>query len=253
MLRDHVGLDLEPFPLESNSRMLEQGRSPATAEDQRALALARAHLATMAGDFDRADAELNQALKRWPDDQQMWKAKLDWAIAAGDRDAAAQALTVLERGQAGSIRDHRAHAWLARQHDQAAKETEALEQVLREQPGDLAAISRLAERKFEAGDLAGASELRRRKADINLARDRYHPPLQGRFVFADHLPELEQLATKLGRTFEAVGFGELLAAHSTSETGACRLARGSANQGRLAPALQSREPLVSSPSSNRRV
>src|SRR5262245_49181172 len=41
MIHDHIGLDLEPFPLEWNLSLLQSGPAPAAEDDRRALALAR--------------------------------------------------------------------------------------------------------------------------------------------------------------------------------------------------------------------
>ncbi len=46
LLREHVGLDFEPFPLEFNLSQLGDTTGPPGAEDQLAMAMARAYLAT---------------------------------------------------------------------------------------------------------------------------------------------------------------------------------------------------------------
>ena len=62
-----------------------RGRRPGRPgeDDRLALAMARAYLATRAGDFGRAEAEIRGWLERRPDDPAVWKARLDWAVAAG--------------------------------------------------------------------------------------------------------------------------------------------------------------------------
>ncbi len=96
MLREHVGLDLAAFPLEWNLSQLEGGAAATAEDDRRAMGLARAYLATRSGDFHRAEGALRSCLERWPDDPLVWKAWLDWAVAAGRLEQA--------RGRSGSCR-----------------------------------------------------------------------------------------------------------------------------------------------------
>ena len=95
LLREHVGLDFEPFPLEFNLSRLGDATGPPGVDDRQALAMARAYLATRAGDFGRAEAELNDWLGRRPDDPAIWKARLDWAVAAGRPAPAREAMAHL--------------------------------------------------------------------------------------------------------------------------------------------------------------
>ena len=85
MLHEHVGLDFEPFPLEWNLSQLERESTSSVESDQR-LALARAYLTTRSGHFDEAKSELAKCLERWPDDPDVWKSLLDWAMAANQVD-----------------------------------------------------------------------------------------------------------------------------------------------------------------------
>ena len=145
MVREYVGLDLEPFPLESNLSRLEDTKAATGELDQRAIALARAYLATRSGDFERARAEIEACLNRRPDDPVVWKARLDWSVAAGRLELARAAVDhiaadTLEPAQIGELR-----AWFARQRRDDQAERRALEQLVKRNPGQIAAVARLAE------------------------------------------------------------------------------------------------------------
>ena len=215
LVRDHVGLDLEAFPLEWNVGLLERGPTPAAEDDRRALTLARAYLATRAGDFGQAEAELLACRNRSPSDPMVWKSWLDWAVAADRVEQALEALDHVPARLLGEARTAELRAWFARHRDDAAGERRALEQVLALEPGRSPALTRLAELLQPAGESEGASELRARKADLDAALDRYNRLYkEGRY--AEHLPELASLAERLGRRFEARAFWDLAAVRDPS-------------------------------------
>ena len=80
--------------------------------------------------------------------------------------------------------------------------------LVRREPGRTEAMARLAELLQQAGDAAGAVELRRRKADLDAALDRYIR-LYKEDRYPENLAELAGLADRLGRRFEARGFRAL--------------------------------------------
>jgi tetratricopeptide (TPR) repeat protein len=208
LLHDHIGLDLEPFPLEWNQSLLEQGK-PSSAEDQRALALARAHLATRSGDFERAEEILHLCRRRWPADLAVWNACLRWAVAAGRVDRALEALERLPARLEREGRIMELRAWLALKRNDRHGEARALEELVALEPGREPVLARLAELAQQAGDAAGAAALRRRKAELDRALDRYFPLYKYKQL-ADHLGEMALLAERLGRFFEARAFWELV-------------------------------------------
>ena len=73
MLREHVGLDFEPFPLKWNLSQLASESTSDIDSDRAALSLARSYLATRSGDFEQAKAELISCLARWPADPRVWR------------------------------------------------------------------------------------------------------------------------------------------------------------------------------------
>jgi thioredoxin-like negative regulator of GroEL len=203
LLIEHIGLDFELVPIEGTMAQI-RGRP-----DDGRLGLARAYLATRSGRFDQARVELEAVLNRGDDDPIIWRAWLDWAMAAGETGRAREALAHLPAGLFDAGRVQGMRAWLAARRDDARTERRALEQRLAEDPGDPATLTRLAELLHEAGDEPTAARLRRRKADLDVDRDRYFRLYKlGRF--ADHLVELARLAERLGRRFEARGFWELV-------------------------------------------
>src|SRR5262249_4353479 len=145
LLREYVRLDFEPFPLEWNLSQLERASTSAAEEDQHALALARARLATRSGDFERAKAELQSTRERRPDDPMVWKAWLDWAVPAGRLESAREALDHVPARQLDPARILELRAWLARQRGDASAERRSLEQLIEHEPGRTAGLTRLAE------------------------------------------------------------------------------------------------------------
>ena len=209
MLHEHAGLDFEIFPLKFNLSQLEHESPPVSEDDQRAISLARVYLATRSGELERAKSELVACAGRWPDDPEILKSWLDWAIAADDFETARKAAERLPDRlfDAPAIRELR--AWFAhKRHDDRAERTH-LDELIALDPARPAALSRLAELAQQAGDLKTAVKLRRRKTELDAALDQY-----GRLYredrYAEHLSELGRLAEGLGRRLEARGFWEIL-------------------------------------------
>ena len=209
---------LEPFPLEWYLARLEEGAATAGDDDLRTLALARAHLATLTGDFERARAEPRSCLERRPDDPEAWKAWLDWAVAAGRPEAAREALDHVPAGQLSQAEILDLRAWFARQRGTAPAERRALEQLIAIEPGRASAVTRLAEILQQAGEAEAAAALRRRKGDLDAARYRYFRLYRDE-QFALRVPELALLADQLGRTFEAQAFWEIVKVREPSNAG----------------------------------
>jgi thioredoxin-like negative regulator of GroEL len=217
MLREHVGLDFEPFPLESNLSHLEEIAPAASERDQQAVALAHAYLATRSGEFERARAQIDGCLKRRPADPAAWRALLDWAMAAGRPEAARAAADHVPAGALDDGQIHELRAWFARQRRDDATERQAIEQMVASNPGQTAALARLAELLARAGLVEKSAAVRRRKDEIDAVLDRY-ARLYREDRFSDHLPELASLAERLGRSFEARAFRELVAAREPGNT-----------------------------------
>jgi tetratricopeptide (TPR) repeat protein len=221
MVREHVGLDFEPFPLQYNLGQLEREAPSKRDEDQKSLALARAYLATRSGDFAVAKAELTTCLERWPDDPRVWKAWLDWSVAANQVELARKALGHVRIEDTDETEIIKLRAWLARAENDAATERRALEDLVQIDPAQLPALSRLAELARQAGQLGDAEALTKRQTEVNAAIDRYNR-LYREDKFSEHLEELGGLAEKLGRSFEARAFWELARIQSPASPDAAR-------------------------------
>jgi tetratricopeptide (TPR) repeat protein len=237
LLRQSMGLDFEPFPLEWNLSQFERGAASASGEDRIALALARANLATRAGRFDQARLELEFCRKHRPNDAAVEKAWLGWSTAAGDLGAASEAIRHLPADAFGAADALDLRAWFARMRGDSVVERKALEEMIRTDPGRTAAIVRLAEMLEQAGDRAGATALRQQKAEVDAARDRYNR-LYREDRYSQHIEELARIADRLGRRFEASGFWEIvLAGERQNPEASAALARlGSMDSGNSRPA-----------------
>ena len=130
MLRDHIGIDVEAFPLKWSLDRLQVESASIPDEDERALALARAHLSTRAGNFELAKTELVNCLNRWHDDSMVWKSWLEWAVAAGRIEPARQALEHVPARLLDPADLLELRAWFARQRRETAVERRLLEQLI---------------------------------------------------------------------------------------------------------------------------
>jgi thioredoxin-like negative regulator of GroEL len=216
MLRQYMELEFEPFPSELYLSELDRLSTPALEEDQRVLSLARAHLATRSGALERARTELQPSLKRWPGHATVWKAWLEWSIAAGRPESAREALdhvpaALLDHAQLLELR-----AWFAHEQRDTSGERTGLEQLIANEPGRTSALIRLAELLQNAGEAEASAALRRRKAELDAARDRYLRLYKDERM-NDHLPEMARLADRLGRAFEARAFWEIVKATEPSD------------------------------------
>jgi tetratricopeptide (TPR) repeat protein len=207
LLHNHLALDFEPVPLETNLREID--RLNAFRADDDRLWLARANLATRAGRFEEARKWLDDCVKARPDDPVVWRARLDWALAAGRVDEAREACAHLSARDWSAARLARLRAWLASRRSDARIEREALEEVVAVEPADTAAIGRLAELLTRAGQHDDARRLWRRKALLDESKDRYHQLFKENRL-AEHAAEMARLAESLHRRFEARAFYELV-------------------------------------------
>jgi tetratricopeptide (TPR) repeat protein len=215
MLREYMSLEFEPFPTEYYVSQLEQFATLANDDDQRVVALARANLKTLAGDFDGGQTELDSAVKRWPLDPVVWKSRLEWAVAAGRHEPARAALDHVPAALVDHSKVLGLRAWLARERRDPVAERRALEQLIAIDPGKATAVTRLAELLQQAGETEAAAALRRRKGELDVARDRYLRLYKDE-RFYEHLPDMARLAEQQGRHFEARAFWEIIKAKEPS-------------------------------------
>ena len=149
-------------------------RAERQAPDDDRVWLGRANLATWSGRFDEADRWLDACLGRRPRDPAVWRARLDWARAAGRVDVGRRGPRA-PAGRADSSPPRRSSSAPGSPAGGAtARPSGAPWSACRAAtPADARALERLATLAVEAGQADRAGELRRRKAELDRARDRY--------------------------------------------------------------------------------
>ena len=155
--------------------------------------------------LEEASRWLDATTVRRGDDPAVWRARLEWARAAGRPRSSPRRDDALERRRLERRRNRRAPRWIARSKGDTTDEKHALEQLLAANPGDLAALERLAELNFREGNQAEGHRLRSRKSELDAKLDHYHRLFRdGRLESSG--PEMASLAAELGRDFEAHAF-----------------------------------------------
>jgi tetratricopeptide (TPR) repeat protein len=212
VLRQLWLLDRGGVPTQSVRENLEVALARNPDDDRVWLGLGR--VATLEGRFDQAQGWLRRCWARGPEDRAVARAWLDWARATDRAGEVARLLAgplgaELEPGERSAVR-----AWLAQQAGSAEDQRTALECWLESEPRNPVALEQLVTLAVEAGDVARAAELRRRKQRVDEALDQYQRRIEGRQPLtnlADCLA-MAQLAEAAGRAPDARTW--------------CRLARG---------------------------
>lgn len=208
LVRAHIALRQDPPSVEVIRSIL--GRAGELAPEDDRVWLGKANLAIRTGAYDEADRWIAACLRRHPDDIPSWRARLDWAIASGRPEEAEAALAHLPAAMEPPVRIPRIAAWLAARRGDPQAEARALERLVAIEPGDFAAVDRLAELSARLGRPGRAEELRRREAETRRLVDRY-VVLFGRNQPRRDADEMSRLAERLGRRFEARAFAAIAA------------------------------------------
>jgi thioredoxin-like negative regulator of GroEL len=203
LVRMHITLSTGMSSVETVRDFLE--RAARSAPDDDRVWLGKANLAIRQGEFDEAARWLDVCLKRHREDVPIWRARLDWALATGRVAEVREALEHLPAAESTPDRVHRLAAWLAARRGDAASERQALERLIAADPGDGAALDRLAELALRAGQPDRAGELHRRKARRDQLGLRYQELFLRNQTVRD-AEEMARLAEQLGHVFEAKGF-----------------------------------------------
>jgi tetratricopeptide (TPR) repeat protein len=209
VLRDLWLLDFEAVAVERARRMFEQAARDAPDDDRVWLGLA--NLDRRAGRLDDAEARLRKCLAARPDDHAVWRAWVIWARDAGQADEVRRALLHLPARRFTEAEVRELRAWLARQSGDPGVERRELEALVEVDPATPGALERLAELDAREGEPDRAAQRRRKKAELDSIRERYHRL----FDEADdrlptHAAEMARLAEALGRNDEAKGWWTLL-------------------------------------------
>jgi hypothetical protein len=208
ILRKLWSLDHDPYPVDKITQSLEKAKRAAPDDDRVWLALA--DLATRVGHFEEADDWLRRCERARPDDSAVWRARLRWSRAAGRPDEVARAASHLPRSSWSQASGLELRAWMAARSGDRRAERAALESFITLEPGDAAAMERLADLAALAGEKERVAELRRRKADIQDARDRYEQ-LIIRPELVPHAAALARAAELIGRRFDAQAWWRIAA------------------------------------------
>ncbi len=195
LLRKLWLFDSEAFPIQGIREVLERAGREAPEDDR--VWLGRADLATRSGRLDEADDWLKRCEAKRPTDPAVWRARLNWALAADRFDEVARAAARLPADSLSEPELLGLRARLAAHRGDAEAERKALSEIFERQPGDTRALERLAELAASAGDHGRVAELRRRKAEVDRAREHYRKSIAG--------GDLNPLAADLGRTAEILG------------------------------------------------
>ncbi len=198
----------DPYPVDGIAYALAKANKSAPDDDRVWLGLA--DLATRSGRFDEADNWLTQCQRAHPDDPVVWHARLLWAKAAGQPEELVRAATHLPASRVSQSTMLGLRAWLAARNGDSRAERSALEALIGLQPGDDAALERLADLAAQTGELDRVAELRRRKAAIDRARDHYRA-LINLPDMAPHAAEFACVAEAIGWWFEAKAWWALAA------------------------------------------
>ncbi len=140
-LRTHWLFETQPFPIDAVREALDRMGKEAPDDDR--VWLGQADLAARTGHPDEADAWLSRCEKRRPDDPDVAKARLSWALDAGRDDVAARALKRLPAGLVPPAELAALSARFAALRGDDAAEREALRRRVGLEPGDSAAWGRL--------------------------------------------------------------------------------------------------------------
>jgi len=171
--------------------------------------LGRARHALLVGRFSDASRWLDACSKRRPRDVAVGRARLDLALATDDVSGfwSAAASLPSERFEANEVREMM--AWLAARRGDAEVERRELSTLIQEDPGNTRAFERLALLATQAGRVDEATRIRRRKAEVDAAQQRFHHMIEDGGFDADRAATLAGLADQLGRGFEARGWALL--------------------------------------------
>ncbi|APW60688.1 FG-GAP-like repeat-containing protein [Paludisphaera borealis] len=200
ILRRIYLIDNSAYPIDFVRKNLDAGD-----RDDPRVWLGEANLAIWTGRYDDAAKWLDRCAAKAPGDLPVARANLRLAVAADDLDRARAAVAALPAGSLADVEVLRLRAWLAARQPDVEIERKALVAWLDREPGSIAAWDRLAELAVVRGDRDEAERNRRRKAEINVIRERYKT-LITRDDRSDFAPELADLAAKLGRSLEARGW-----------------------------------------------
>jgi tetratricopeptide (TPR) repeat protein len=183
--------------------MIRETLDKAAENDDRGW-LAQANLAIRTGQFDRATKWLDACARRRPDDGVVWHARLELARAQSDVKGVWHALERLPVDALSPTELLRLRAWLASLTGELEVERAALCSLIEREPGETAALDRLASIAELGHRTSEVARLRAKKSELLDAQTRYRALLHGDSI--GDPAELARLAKALGRAIEARGW-----------------------------------------------
>ena len=132
--------------------------------------LGRANFAIQTGALDEAKRWLDLCRLRRPDDVAVWRARLNWGIAADAMNGVREALKHLPAAVSTPTELYRLNAWICSRRGDFECERRELERLIAVAPANDAALDRLAQLANKAGQPARAAELRGKKAEMSQLR-----------------------------------------------------------------------------------
>jgi enediyne biosynthesis protein E4 len=216
-LRELWRLDAMVVAAEEVRPVLDQAAKTAADDDR--VWLAHARLAAQYGRHDEARRWLDRCRPDTSLAGALPRIRLDWALAAGETEDARRALRAIPAEEIPPSEPPSLRAWFAARRDDPAAERSALEQIIAVEPGNTAAIDRLAALARLAGDPDRAAALRRRQEEALRDKDRYRRlMIENRDpIPLDELHERARLAERLGRWYEAQGWLTLALENAPSD------------------------------------
>jgi tetratricopeptide (TPR) repeat protein len=210
LVRAHIDLRRSPVPTEDLGSALDRAARTAPEDDR--IWLGKANLAIRAGSYDEAARWIAACLLRRPEDGSVWRARLDWAVAANRVAEAREALKHLPAEGSTPAQVHKLAAWFAARRSDVESECRELERLIAADPADFAALDRLAELALKNGQPDRAARLPREKTEIERRIARYQQ-LHVRHQPRRDAAEMARLAEQLGQRFEAKAFLTLAVAN----------------------------------------
>jgi tetratricopeptide (TPR) repeat protein len=179
--------------------------------------LAQARLAMQDGRYEEAAKTLDRCLKARPEDPAIWRTLLDLARSQEDVAAVRKAVSHLAADRLTEDERTELSVWLAASRRDTKTEFKLLEQWVAIASGETRALDRLATIAWDSGQQDKARAYRRRKSEIDAAKDRYRYLIDGK-ITPPLFAEMGTLSETLGRRFEALGWWTLRQAFAPSNT-----------------------------------
>ena len=200
---------------------LDQAALTAPGDDR--VWLARAYLAERYGHYAEARQWLDASLRKHPTDPVVWRADLQWALAADEPQEALRALARIPADRVRSPERLFLRAWFAAHRNDPNGERDRPRATHRGRSRQHPALDRLATLALQAGQLDRAAAFRRRQEETHRDKELYRRLLlEDRApIPPDELHDRARLAERLGRWFEARGWLTLALEHDPGD----RLAR----------------------------